>query len=387
MRLNIGAGEVKLSGFVPVDRRVGKEAYPLEYDDDSVDEIRASHVLEHFASGMVGDVLANWVSKLKPGGVIRIAVPDFEVIAGMVANSPPSQRGLAYAYAFGGQTDANDFHHAAFDPASLKTLMRHCGLRKIKGWQSTLQDCAALPVSLNLEGVKPHKHKLPAIVAAMSTSRLGFTENMFSATGVFPHRNVELVKQTGAYWSQCLDRVLTQFLDAGHDGYIVVLDYDTVFNGDIFDELCYLMADNPQADAIAPWQVKRESDHALVWMTDDDGKKRDEITYEELDRELMPVDSAHFGLTLLRSRCFKSLRRPWFLEIPDPNGAWGDGRIDPDIYFWNNWRECGNSLFMANHVSIGHCQQLVTWPDWNLKPIHQYLPDYQKSGPPRGARL
>ena len=45
LRLNIGAGSVAIDGYTPVDRSVGKEAFPLDYEDDSVDEIRASHIL------------------------------------------------------------------------------------------------------------------------------------------------------------------------------------------------------------------------------------------------------------------------------------------------------------------------------------------------------
>ena len=42
------AGDVVLEGFTPIDRKLGSEVYPLNYKDGSVDEIYASHVLEHF---------------------------------------------------------------------------------------------------------------------------------------------------------------------------------------------------------------------------------------------------------------------------------------------------------------------------------------------------
>lgn len=380
LRLNIGGGDTPLKGFETVDRRVGKQAFPLEYDNESVDEIRASHVLEHFPSAQVVEVLQNWVDKLKPGGTIRIAVPDFEFIARMMTSDSIEHRNRAYGYAYGGQIDENDFHHAGFDHERLRAFMQYCGLRRIRRWKSDVNDCAALQVSLNLEGMKPLKHCLPVIEAVMSTSRLGFTENMFCALSVFPQRNVDITKHTGAWWHHCLDRIMTPIVDGGPDGWILVLDYDTVFDVQIFDELCYLMADHPHVDALAPWQMKRESDHSFGWV-----ESKEEIKIPDSD-DLIKVDTAHFGLTLLRTDKLRELKRPWFKDIPDDKGEWGDKSTDPDIYFWKNWKECGNSLYMANHVSIGHCQQMVTWPDYHLKPIHQYLPEFQKTGMPKGVR-
>jgi predicted SAM-dependent methyltransferase len=81
IKLNIGAGCVDIPGYTPIDRKLGTEAYPLpQYTDNSVDEIRASHILEHFPFAEVPNVLAEWVRALKPGGTIKIAVPDIAKI-------------------------------------------------------------------------------------------------------------------------------------------------------------------------------------------------------------------------------------------------------------------------------------------------------------------
>ncbi len=388
MKLNIGAGGVDLPGFTPIDRKCGREAFPLKEADCSVEEIYASHVLEHFRSCQVPEVLKDWVRVLKPGGRLRVAVPDFERICNTLLAAPQKDRRLIYAYAYGGQTDDDDFHKSGFDEGSLRGLLRWAGLQHIRYWTSDAKDCASLPISLNLEGTKPIADiKCPEIRAVMSLPRLGFTENHACAVSVFQRLGIDIVKHTGVFWGQCLDRVITAELEAGFDGWFVVLDYDTVFNGAIFGDLCYLMATHPAADAIAPWQAKRECDHVLFWATETDGSKKKELTVEDLQPGLLPVDTAHFGLTLLRSKCFETLKRPWLLEVPDDDGRWGDDRIDPDIYFWNNWRESGHSLFIATDVSIGHCQQMVTWPDRRLKPIHQFLHDFQRHGPPDEARL
>ena len=74
LKLNIGAGGVVIPGYTAIDRKTGQEAYPLAYPDNSVSEIRASHVLEHFSFKGVVDVLADWVRVLQPGGIVRIGV-------------------------------------------------------------------------------------------------------------------------------------------------------------------------------------------------------------------------------------------------------------------------------------------------------------------------
>ena len=51
------------------------------FADDSVGLIYASHILEHFGRHQYEDVLAEWYRVLSPGGVLRLAVPDFEVCA------------------------------------------------------------------------------------------------------------------------------------------------------------------------------------------------------------------------------------------------------------------------------------------------------------------
>ncbi len=389
MKLNLGAGggafaESQIEGFTPVDRKDGKEAFPLDYPDDSADEIYASHILEHFDSAKVPEVLKDWVRVLKPGGRIRLAVPDFEHVARLYLQDPKEP--LVFGYLYGGQTDDDDFHRAGFDYERLFTLMRACGLRHITQWTSEIKDCAALPVSLNLQGYKPQTVVRPAIVAVMSTSRLGFTENMFCSTSVLVPRNVRLMKTTGAYWGPCLERVLTETLaEENPPEWVLTLDYDTVFDGYIFDEMCYLMASNPDVDAIAPWQVKREGSDMLCQIAG--GAKETRFGREELDQELIKADTAHFGLTLLRVSALRKLKHPWFEDKPNKDGEWGEGRLDADINFWHKWSAAGNTLRFASNLSIGHMQMVATWPGRDMVAFHQHVTDFQKNGPPIGARL
>lgn len=393
LKLNIGGGDTELDGFVCVDRTNGKEAFPLEYEDESVDEVRASHVLEHFGWKEAIEAIKEWVRVLKPGGLMRIAVPDFAFIAEQYSHADETRnsdklRSMVFSYAMGGQIDENDFHKSAWDEQRLRGLMQAAGIHRIERWESEIDDYAKLPVSLNLKGTKQPDPVIPKISAIMSTGRLAFTENLFCSMHTFAPRGIELIKHTGAFWGQCLERVMVDCLTrenkADRPEWFLTLDYDTVFTPEQFDLLCYEMATHPEIDALAPWQCKREDDAPLCWFIDEEGNKREEIPLTEFDKDVIQVRDAHFGLTLIRVSALEKMEHPWFLEQPNDKGMWGDGRLDPDIYFWRKWQKAGNNLFLANRVSIGHCQQMVTWIRKDTRrPIHQYLTEFQKHGPPK----
>jgi predicted O-linked N-acetylglucosamine transferase (SPINDLY family) len=152
IRLDLGAGKISPPEFTPLGHGHGSEIYPLSlFADNSADEIRASHCLEHFSHRQVPHVLAEWVRVLKPGGVLSIAVPDFAKIAAnyLEGASQPTEN-----YVMGGQRDEDDFHRSLFDRERLTRLMVAAGLVSIESWASDLKDYAALSISLNLRGRK-----------------------------------------------------------------------------------------------------------------------------------------------------------------------------------------------------------------------------------------
>jgi SAM-dependent methyltransferase len=152
IRLDLGAGRRVRAGFIAMGRDYGTEIFPLAYRDDSVDEIVASHVLEHFPHSQVQAVVRDWARALKPGGRMRLAVPDFGLLA---LDYLSGSIGTVERIVMGGQIDANDFHRSIFDDDRLRRLMMLAGLIDIKPWESEIADSARESVSLNLEGRKP----------------------------------------------------------------------------------------------------------------------------------------------------------------------------------------------------------------------------------------
>ncbi len=216
--------------------------------------------------------------------------------------------------------------------------------------------------------------------------RLGFTENTASLLTALGSMGIPCDVQQGAFWGQCLERGLTNCVKEGMD-WIVTVDYDTIFGKEQLEALLELMADNPQADAIAPYQARREEDYCILRLEDANGESRRTVKASELEAPLIEASSAHFGLTVFRTEALARMKHPWFIGVPNKDGEWGEGRIDDDIYFWQQFREAGNKLYMANHVSIGHAQLMVSWVNDEFRPVHQYMSEYRKNGPPKTQRF
>lgn len=89
-KLNLGCGRNKNNKFpapwlnVDIDGDCADfhcdiKKLPTEWCN-KFDEIRASHVLEHFFMEEFDSVITEWLRVLKPGGLLRIIVPDFDII-------------------------------------------------------------------------------------------------------------------------------------------------------------------------------------------------------------------------------------------------------------------------------------------------------------------
>jgi len=408
LKLNLGSGISHIPGYVAVDHRRGGEAVPLKYPDDSVAEIRASHLLEHFSHQRTPEILCDWIRALEPGGLLRIAVPNFTAI--VKRYHEPGHDDPIEAWLMGGQGDEDDFHRSIFNEQKLRGLLEAAGLEQIEPWTTEVGDCASLPISLNLQGRKPMSmHGQPAfpvvqpasapkpttygprddlhVSAVMSIPRLGFQDNFFAAFQAFLPLKIGLKKVSGAFWGQCLERGMEQTVEEGA-GAILTLDYDSVFTVDDVRRLCELFAAHPEIDALAPVQIHRHTPYPMMTIQGDDGKNRDKVAMEELQQELLQVTTAHFGLTLIRTEKLKAMKKPWFHSRPGPDGRWDEGRVDDDIWFWRWWHKLGNTLYLAPRVVIGHAELMIGWPGRpgpEAKAVWQTPKDFWENGKPKDA--
>lgn len=220
------------------------------------------------------------------------------------------------------------------------------------------------------------------VAACMSVPRLGFMDNFFCAHAALSPHGIQLIKGTGAFWDQTLSNILTQVCEDPQDfQYIVTLDYDSVFEPDCLTRLMAAMMVTGY-DAIAPLQTKRDDKTLMFTPVGFSGSGKTEITLpnEWWEKPAQPAESLHFGLTILRVDALRRMKKPWLMGVPGDNDDWGDGRVDADIYFWNKWQEVGNTMAICPQVAIGHAELVITWPNQQLKAIHQYPTHYWNDG-------
>jgi predicted SAM-dependent methyltransferase len=397
VKLNIGAGPTQLPGFESWDVKQGRRAYPLDVPDGAVEEIYASHVLEHISHRLTVLVLRDWFRALQPGGRLRVAVPDFEYAVKKFVEK--DQAVPIEAWIMGGQVDEHDFHRAAFTEQKLRNALQAAGFVQVARWQPEIQDCAALPVSLNLQafkpGVKPAREgdrspteKAPVpigpkIVAIWSTPRLGFMDTFDSIYRCLPPLGVTLVRGMGVFWGQGMERLFEIAITKHQAEIILCLDYDSVFEPPDIAEMIRLFQSHPEADALMPLQYNRAANKLLFTVSGREENGLNPVRPEELQAvEVFPVDTGHFGLTLLRSSALLDLPHPWFLAQPNAAGRWEEGRVDEDIYFWRLLKAQGKRAFLAPHVVIGHCELSVRWPSQSLGLTWQHIYQYRDSGKP-----
>jgi ubiquinone/menaquinone biosynthesis C-methylase UbiE len=85
LKLNLGAGDTKLDGFISVDKYdkaadVQADITELPYENNSVDEIVAYQVIEHVPYNLNQKMFEEFYRVLKEGGTCILETPDVDVI-------------------------------------------------------------------------------------------------------------------------------------------------------------------------------------------------------------------------------------------------------------------------------------------------------------------
>lgn len=366
IRLNIGAGDTVIDGFTPIDRKFGTEAYPLNYPADSVEEIRCSHMLEHLSFGEVQEAFREWNRVLKPGGRLRISVPDVRKVIASIDKDENWRFHL-----MGGQTSADDFHKSAFDDELLRAHFDSFGFDDVQTWHSPNTDCAAHPSSLNLEGFKKKLLEIRKVKAIMSVPRVGWNDAWHSISSALRPFGIAIETFNGVFWGQCMQRAFQNAVADGVD-WLLCIDYDSMITAKHVEEMLAILSAHPEIDALAALQTRRGGDEFPLMTIA--GQTKIEVTGEPIK-----VATAHFGLTLIRVKCLSDVNKPWFKSEPDANGEWGDDRFDDDIWFWHQWRKAGKTIYVAPDVRIGHLQLMVSEFDEDMNPRHVHVSDWRKA--------
>ena len=145
IKLNLGCGDRPIAGFLNAYvRNISGIEYPntsinnlSHFQDDFVDYIYACHVLEHIPREQTFAALLEWNRVLKVGGMLRVAVPDWDSIVRYYNKTEDLTNLLNFT--FGGREDPTNSHYRVFNFATLKTLLWEAGFKRITryDWRDT----------------------------------------------------------------------------------------------------------------------------------------------------------------------------------------------------------------------------------------------------------
>jgi len=161
LKLNLGSGGRKRPGYFSVDmNNIENDKIdiahdlnePLPFKDNSVDEIYASHIIEHFWYNETNNRLCDWFRVLKKGGHIDIWTFDLDIVAENIKKDMNWVNWRLYA----GANYKGSAHHACFNERWLKECMQKVGFKKLRKIPNKEYPFPRVHTDMNL-GVRGYK--------------------------------------------------------------------------------------------------------------------------------------------------------------------------------------------------------------------------------------
>ena len=169
MKLNIG-GEEKKEGWKVLNIQkkeavdyVGDITDLSQFEDNSIDEIYASHVIEHVTLKNVEKTFKGIHRILKDNGKFYISVPDMDILCKVFTDpkAPTKVKFHIMRIMFVGQIDDYDYHYVGWNYIFMKEFLFKTGFKKTERVKSfslfkDTSDYApyGAPISLNVIAYK-----------------------------------------------------------------------------------------------------------------------------------------------------------------------------------------------------------------------------------------
>tara|TARA_Y100000590_G_scaffold44633_1_gene47445 strand:- start:3402 stop:3938 length:537 start_codon:yes stop_codon:yes gene_type:complete len=146
MKINIGCGQrnfgkewIHIDGadYEHID---SKDILMKNYERESVELIYASHLIEYFDRKEIIPILKRWREILKLNGILRLAVPNFEIYAKLYVKEKISlDDSLGPLYGKMVMGNKTIYHKTMYDYSSLKKTLQKVGMRNIRkyNWRKT----------------------------------------------------------------------------------------------------------------------------------------------------------------------------------------------------------------------------------------------------------
>ena len=140
MKLHIGGEEIKKDWkILNIQKKegvdfVGDISDLSQFKDNSIQEIYASHVLEHIPLKKVEKTLLGINRVLTKNGKFYISVPDMDILCKKFIDpdTPPKVKLHIMSIMFGGQLDEYDFHYVGWNFQFINSFLLQTGFDKIE---------------------------------------------------------------------------------------------------------------------------------------------------------------------------------------------------------------------------------------------------------------
>jgi predicted SAM-dependent methyltransferase len=169
MKLHIG-GEQKKEGWKVLNIQkkdnvdfIGNITDLSQFENNSIEEIYASHVFEHVLQSEVNKTLKGIHRVLVDGGKFYVSVPDMDILCRMFIDpkAPLKVKHHAMIMMFGGQIDKFDIHYFGWNHQLVIDFFGQAGFKKLERVKSfnlfkDTSDYAPYgqPISLNVIAIK-----------------------------------------------------------------------------------------------------------------------------------------------------------------------------------------------------------------------------------------
>ena len=141
-KLHLGCSGKHLTDWTNIDIQPGKgvdmvmDVRVLKFPDASASEIYYCHGLEHLRYAEVTPALKDWLRILVPGGLLRLAVPDFEAMAKLYANDTLCLDTFKWALS-GGQENNWNIHYSLWDYKTLAEVLIGAGFVTVARYEAS----------------------------------------------------------------------------------------------------------------------------------------------------------------------------------------------------------------------------------------------------------
>lgn len=151
LKLNIGCGTDYKPGWINIDNNSDNNITkldlnwdlrkPLPFKDNSVDFVFNEHFFEHLTTDEAQITIKDLMRVLKPGGIMRIAMPDLEMVVSTYLDTPLNKDSVIKKYGLGFIKTRAEWMNMSFrwwghmwlyDWEELKRRLEEAGYKNVK---------------------------------------------------------------------------------------------------------------------------------------------------------------------------------------------------------------------------------------------------------------